>query len=105
MEVSGRSMAPTLLPGDWLIATRGGEIRRGDIVVLRHPGGDLDLVKRVTGVPGDRVGEETLSPDEFLVVGDHLGGSTDGRDFGPVRREAIEGVVRLRYWPRPGPVR
>jgi signal peptidase I len=94
-------MVPTLQPGDWLVATRAGSVRRGDVVVLTHPTGGIDLVKRIRGVPGDRVGGRTLGPDQYLVVGDHPGASTDGRTFGPVGRQAIEGVVRLRYWPRP----
>jgi nickel-type superoxide dismutase maturation protease len=105
VEVSGSSMTPTLRPGDWLVATRGGEIHRGDIVVLRHPHRGLDLVKRITAVPGDRVDDLVLGPNEYRVEGDNPGASTDGREFGPVRREAIEGVVRFRYWPHPGPVR
>jgi type IV secretory pathway protease TraF len=98
-------MAPGLRHGDWLIATRRGRIRRGAVVVLAHPGRRLDLVKRVAAGPGERVSGGTLGPDEFLVVGDNEGASTDGRRFGPVPREAIEGVVRFRYWPHPGPVR
>jgi signal peptidase I len=105
VEVAGRSMEPTLRPGDWLMATRAGSIRRGDIVVLRHPRGHVDVVKRVAGVPGDRLADGTLGPDQFLVVGDNAAASTDGLTWGPVRREAIEGVVRFRYWPSPGPVR
>src|ERR671924_1658260 len=105
VEVAGESMAPTLRPGDWLLATRGGPIRRGSVVVLRHPGRALDLVKRVRAVPGDEVGGRVLGPEEYLVVGDNEAGSTDGRSFGSIPREAIEGVVRFRYRPNPGPVR
>ena len=105
VDVSGGSMAPGLRDGDWLIATRRGRIRRGAVVVLAHPGRTLDLVKRVAAVPGDRVSGGTLGPDEFLVVGDNQAASTDGREFGPVRADAIEGIVRFRYWPHPGPVR
>jgi signal peptidase I len=105
VEVAGRSMLPTLRPGDWLVATRRGSIRRGSVVVLRHPRRGLDLVKRVASVPGDRVPDGILGPEEYLVVGDNPAASTDGRAFGPVAREGIEGVVRFRYWPRPGPVR
>jgi signal peptidase I len=105
VEVAGRSMVPTLRPGDWLVATRRGRIRRGSVVVLRHPGDDLDLVKRVAAVPGDPLGDGVLDPGRYLVVGDDPAASTDGRTFGPVGRSAIEGVVRFRYWPRPGPVR
>jgi signal peptidase I len=105
VEVAGTSMVPALRPGDWLVATRAGRIRSGRVVVLAHPSRDLDLVKRVAGVPGDVVHGYRLGPGEFLVVGDNLPRSSDGRDFGSVSREAIEGVARFRYWPHPGPVR
>jgi signal peptidase I len=101
VEVAGSSMFPTLRPGDWLVATRAGRVRPGDVVVVAHPVGGLDLVKRVRGVPGELVEGRRLGPGQYLVVGDHPGASTDGRVFGPVGRQAIEGIVRLRYWPRP----
>jgi nickel-type superoxide dismutase maturation protease len=97
VEVSGRSMVPTLEPGDWLLVVRAGRIERGDLVVVRHPGRDLDLVKRVAGLPGER----DLGPDLYVVVGDNPDESTDGRAFGPVRRSSIAGVVVARYHPRP----
>lgn len=105
VEVAGESMAPALRSGDWLLAVRRGRIRRGSVVVLRHPGRALDLVKRVRGVPGDVVDGVALGSDEYLVVGDNEAASTDGRRFGPVPREAIEGVVLFRYRPDPGPLR
>lgn len=98
-------MEPTLHPGDWLVATRAGRVRRGSVVILRHPGRDLDLVKRVAGVPGDEVQDRRLGADQYLLVGDNAAASTDGRSFGTVGREAIEGIVRFRYHPRPGLVR
>jgi signal peptidase I len=100
VEVAGTSMEPALGEGDWLVATRAGRINRGSVVVLRHPDGSLDLVKRVVAVPGDVIESGPLGPDEYLVIGDNLARSTDGRSFGTVGRDAIEGVVRLRY--RPG---
>jgi type IV secretory pathway protease TraF len=104
VEVAGRSMVPTLRPGDWLVATRRGKIRRGSVVVLRHPRDHIDLVKRVAAVPGDSFAGGVLDPGHYVVVGDDPAGSTDGRTFGPVGRSAIEGVVRFRYWPRPARV-
>ncbi|MGH2710925.1 MAG: S26 family signal peptidase [Actinomycetota bacterium] len=105
VEVAGSSMEPTLRPGDWLIATRAGAIGRGRVVVLRHPEDSMDLVKRVSAIPGDVVDGRTLGPDEYLVEGDNSDASTDGRSFGTVARVAIEGVVRVRYSPRFGVVR
>ncbi len=104
--VQGRSMAPTLLPGDVLLAVRPRRIRRGDVVVVAPAGRGMEMVKRVVGLPGERVPligrVGPLGPGEYLVVGDHLAGSTDGRAFGPVSREEVAGVVRLRLLPRPG---
>jgi signal peptidase I len=107
--VAGESMRPTLAPGDQLLAIAGGTVRRGDVVVVRAPDREIEMVKRVAGVPGDRVriGDEDrmLGPDEFLVVGDDPDRSTDGRSFGPVSASAVAGVVVLRYLPRPALLR
>ena len=109
VEVRGRSMEPTLHDGDWLIARRTARISRGDVVVVELPGGRGEAVKRVVGLPGDRVGETkgvsaALGAGELYVVGDNPSESTDSRRLGPVPRESVAGVVLWRYWPRPGPV-
>jgi len=110
LAVEGESMAPALLPGDWVVAVRPRRIRRGDVVVLedpRTPG--FELVKRVLGLPGDRlevtgtweagdVAGVVLGADEYWVEGDAPERSTDSRTFGPVRRDRIRGVVWVRYW-------
>jgi signal peptidase I len=128
--VQGRSMVPALLPGQFLIAARPRRIRRGDVVVVRFSQPGIDAVKRVVGLPGERVrvvagraevngrplnephahgagasGEWSLGADEYLVLGDNREGSTDGRAYGPARRDAIVGVVRFRYWPKAGRIR
>jgi signal peptidase I len=131
MLVKGGSMRPTLAPGQRIaVAPLLRPPRRGDLVVVRRPGG-MEVVKRVVGLPGERVRlgagglevdgqavpepylaggpgagefEQRLGPAEYLVLGDHRAASTDGRDFGPVGADALLGRVRFAYWP-PRPLR
>jgi nickel-type superoxide dismutase maturation protease len=105
--VQGESMAPSLMPGDFVIAVRATPIRAGVLVVLEHPGRPgFELVKRLAGSPGTSVHGRQLGPDEYWVLGDRTEASTDSRSFGPISSAAITGVVRFRYWPpsRLGPV-
>lgn len=62
--VPSGSMTPTLLTGDRILVDKlpwvRDDIHRGDIVVFRRVPGDpmkqdADLVKRVIGLPGDRI--------------------------------------------------
>lgn len=99
--VEGNSMSPTLRPGDELLCVRRRRIRRGEVVVVRPRSHGLEMVKRVTGLPGDPMGARTLGDDEYQVEGDHPLRSTDGRVFGPVGRAEIAGVALLRYRPDP----
>ena len=124
--VSGGSMRPTLDPGHRIaVAPLVRPPRRGDLVVLARAD-DLEVVKRVVGLPGERVRlaagrlevdgapvpepylvgdagagelEVELGPAEYLVLGDHRAASTDSRDFGPVGADALLGRVRFAYWP------
>ena len=126
MLVSGGSMRPTLDPGHRIaVAPLVHPPRRGDLVVLARTEG-LEVVKRVVGLPGERVRlaagrlevdgapvpepylagdagagelEVELGPAEYLVLGDHRAASTDGRNFGPVGADALLGRVRFAYWP------
>lgn len=88
-------MLPTLRPGDFVAvrALRAGEPHRGQLVVIGL--GELEIVKRVIAEPGERA----LKANEFWVEGDNAAASTDSRAAGPVRRDAIVGVVRARYKP------
>ena len=94
-------MVPTLMPGDWALAVTRRRYRRGDVVVVEHPGRPgYEMVKRVVKGPHEPVGERVLAEDEFWVVGDREDVSTDSRHFGPVRREQVKAKVLLVYWPK-----
>ncbi|MBI3984199.1 signal peptidase I [Candidatus Microgenomates bacterium] len=65
-QVFGHSMEPTLSEGDYLIISKIGptwaDLRRdnyypdrGDIVVINSPLDDTRLIKRVIGLPGERI--------------------------------------------------
>jgi signal peptidase I len=125
--VRGGSMRPTLEPGQRIaVAPLVRPPARGDLVVVARPR-QLEVVKRVVGLPGERVrlrgghlevdgaavpepylaGERIgageldlrLGPAEYLVLGDHRAASTDGRDFGPVGADALLARVAFAYWP------
>jgi signal peptidase I len=75
--IPSSSMKPTLLIGDFLFVNKmaygyskhscpwslcpisgrifGSEPERGDIVVFKHPVTNIDFIKRLIGLPGDRV--------------------------------------------------
>ena len=60
-QIPSDSMLPRILTGDawlvakWRFAFRHELPRRGDIVIFHGPEGKRDYVKRVIGLPGDRV--------------------------------------------------
>ena len=91
VEVRGRSMVPTLLPGDRLLAVRLHRLARvGDVVLAADPRDPTrELVKRV--VRRDRWGVE--------LRGDNATASTDARVFGAVPGGSVRWRVVLRYWP------
>jgi nickel-type superoxide dismutase maturation protease len=87
-------MSPTLVAGDRVVVLRVPRrwpLRPGDLVALAHPGADASmvLVKRVAGL-----GEGWVD-----VRGDNAAASTDSRDFGPVPRASVRGLVPYRYGP------
>ena len=41
----------------------------------------------------------TLEENEYFVLGDNRAFSFDSRNWGPLDRERVIGVVRLRLWP------
>ena len=125
-------MSPALRDGDLLLVNRGlSAPRRGSVVLLnggKRTGGKFQ-VKRVVGLPGERIvfedglleidgvrhsepylggmpatlGTDRLTcevgEDECYVLGDNRAHSTDSRHYGPALRSEVVGVVRVRLWP------
>lgn len=87
--VSGRSMAPTLNDGDYVVVRRKSNVRPGDVVLAqfeRKPG--FIVIKRVVSVH-DR---------GLWLVGDNPTESDASEKYG----YAVPlGVVIARYWPYP----
>ena len=108
LRIFGHSMSPLLNPGEMVVVVEGEfdsrPPRRDEIVAARPSSlGGQAFVKRVTGLPSERVtvdGKEwQLSDDEFFLLGDHAEHSLDSRVFGPVTRDELIGPVRMRLWP------
>ena len=108
MRVYGHSMAPLLHPGQLVLVQEdvyaSRQPHRGEIIAARpHALGGQALVKRVTGLPHERVQvgdrEWTLGEDEFFLLSDRQEHSLDSRIFGPVTRDELIGPVKARVWP------
>jgi signal peptidase I len=132
--VQGASMEPNFHNGNYLVVDivsyKFGEPKRGDVVVFHYPGNrSLFYIKRVIGLPGDRVtlldgeilingeildedylpsyidtdafmGDDfILSDGNYFVMGDNRSASFDSRSWGPLEKNDIVGVVKLRVWP------
>ena len=100
VAIEGPSMAPTLLPGDQVLVVTPRSYRTGDVVVVEHPGRPgYEMVKRLRGLPGDRISERVLAPDEYWIEGDFDQASTDSRQFGPVTGAELKAKVVVIYLP------
>ncbi|NOX21565.1 MAG: signal peptidase I [Actinobacteria bacterium] len=122
------SMMPTLAPDDFVMATRlTRRPNRGDVVIVQHPEHpEMDVVKRVIGLPGETIdisagqvhidgsvlaepwadgpthpdGEWHLGPDDIFVLSDARSLTlADSRTFGPVDGSNTLWKVTAVYWP------
>jgi len=110
VEVAERSMVPAVQPGDWLLVdpTVDRWPRRGSIVLVREPGTELFVLKRVAARPGDTVvlpkrQRLTLGTWDAWLRGDAAAASVDSRRYGPVALERLVARAWFRYGP-PGRV-
>jgi signal peptidase I len=130
-QVSGTSMEPHIAPGEYVlidtIAYRLAPPKRGEIVAFRRDGDARGLfIKRVIGLPGDRVRVErgtvylngaalsepyvryddgrsfpeiTVPPGSVYVLGDNRAISEDSRVFGPIADDHLMGRAVAAIWP------
>jgi signal peptidase I len=120
----GISMSPTIADGELVfvnaLAYRFRSPRRGDIVAVRLAGRSVVYVKRVVGLPGERLRIDAgvvhvderpldepyvrfrmpwsldaveLAPDQYFVMGDNRGMPLALHDLGRVGGERLIGVV------------
>jgi len=134
VKVEGTSMMPSLVDQERIFINKFvyhslGSISRGDMVVFWYPRDpSKSYIKRVIGIPGDRVQidrgtvmvngvvlNETyvppqyhdqqsmaamvVQPEEYFVLGDHRTSSNDSRAWGTVPRHYIYGKAVFVYWP------
>lgn len=124
IRTEGSSMLPTYAPDKLHFVNRlaygAGSPARGDVVAIQMAGPHVLYVKRVVGLPGERVSitggqvqvngtpltepyvrhrrpwdvaEVTLGPREYFVIGDNRGMSVGDHDFGRVQIDRILGRV------------
>lgn len=125
-RVLSDSMEPTLGVGDVVLVDkvtwRLTDLRRGDLVTFTLPDDGEDFVKRVVGLPGDRIaiedailkvngvavpepyvdhsridalyfGPVVVPEGHLFVLGDKRFGSIDSRVYGPIPLDSVDGRV------------
>jgi signal peptidase I len=100
VKVSGSSMSPTFMPGDWLlikeIKGRSHPLKVNSVYLINDPERPgIKLLKRVKEIEVDEVvGEKTQFT--YWFEGDHPA-STDSRKWGWLNEDQVLGKVLLRY--------
>ena len=132
VRVDGFSMIPTLKDGEFVLVSkvnyRFGSVERGDIIVFHFPlDPQQELIKRVIGLPGDKVrvqngsvsvngqvlsepyiaaapaysGEWVVPEGQLFVLGDNRNDSSDSHSWGFLPFEKVVGKAVVIYWPPP----
>jgi signal peptidase I len=131
VQVRGTSMYPTLQNGEYILVDRLSyrlhSPQRGDIIIFHPPvAPDEDYVKRIIGLPGDRVqvehgtvyvdgkrlnepyvrmphtyswGPSRVPAGDLFVLGDNRDVSYDSHWWGYLKESAVIGRAMLSYWP------
>jgi signal peptidase I len=80
------------IPGDHVYIDDNGQVSVNGVAIKEPYVNDLD---------NSRYGirDVVLGPNEYYVLGDNRGGSSDSREWGVVKRNLIIGRATLVYWP------
>lgn len=128
--VDGVSMQPGLQNGEYVLVNKVAYLfhapERGDVIVFEWPvDTSKNLIKRVIGLPGDKIvlsgnavtvdgvklnetyvsapvdGAEklTVPANDYFVLGDNRPDSDDSRDWGFVPKDYVIGKAVMIYWP------
>lgn len=130
--IQGTSMLPTFQDGKRIVIVYNSDApARGDIVLVNVTDPDKQvsrvLIKRVIGIPGDRIQfslgtkavllngvplvepyvngipfydaarDLTLGPDQYFIMGDNRNDSLDSRAMGPVKLRQIRHIPKSYF--------
>lgn len=130
-RIEGYSMEPNFHDGQYIFVNRLVYMlhppERGDVIVLIPPStATNDYIKRVIGLPGERVeivngqvlingaplqepypldpgtysfGPVTVGAEEYFVLGDNRDNSSDSHAWGMLSAQKIIGKAWITYWP------
>jgi len=130
IRVDGASMEPTMHHNELVVVNRLGYRfglpERGDVIVFHFPRDpEQEYIKRVIGLPGDRIaiangvvmvnehpldepyisapprytGDWTVPADYLFVLGDNRNLSSDSHEWGMLPLDYVIGKAIFIYWP------
>jgi hypothetical protein len=85
-KVTGKSMFPAYKTGDTVLTTPVKELKTHQVVIAKLAG--REVIKRIESITDDK---------RYYLIGDNRLESSDSREFGPVSKSDILGVVKIKF--------